>query len=139
MDKITLHGVVQIVGIDNLTVQKTVLGPADLAGALLVDQEKAAELLRLNLKETGELLEIHGSVKSEVRLDGWGPHVGLDLVHEDLEVVLDWVDVELWVVKVWWSWGDELWTGSAEELLVDWEGLFATALELQELVAVLLT
>ena len=139
VDKITLHGVVQVVGINNFTVQKTVLGPADLAGALLVDQEEAAELLRLNLEETGELFEIHGGVKSKVRLDGWGPHVGLDLVHEDLEVVLDWVDVELWVVEVWWSWGDELWAGSAEELLIDWEGLLATALELQELVAILLT
>lgn len=139
VDKITLHGVVQVVGIDNLTIQKTVLRPADLAGALLVDQEEAAELLRLNLEETGKLLEVHGGVKSKVRLDGWGPHVGLDLVHEDLEVVLDWVDVELWVVKVWWGWGDELWAGSAEEFLVDWERFLATALELQELVTVLLT
>lgn len=139
VDEITLHGVVQVVGIDNLAVQKTILGPAGLTGALLVDQEEAAELLGLDLEETSELLKIHGGVKSKVRLDGWGPHVGLDLVHEDLEVVLDWVNVELWVIKVWWSWGDECWAGSAEELLVNWEGLLATALELQELVTVLLT
>ncbi len=134
----TLHGVVEVIHVNNLTIQQSVLSPSSLSAALLVNQKEAAKLLRVNLEETSKLLQVHGGVEAEVRLDGWRPHVGLDLIHEDLDVVLDWVDVELWVIEVWWSWGDELWAGRAEELLVDWEGLLAAALELEELVTVLL-
>lgn len=53
-------------------------------------------------------------------------------------MVLDWVNVELWVVKVRWSWGDELWASLSEELLVNWKSLLTTALELKKLVTELL-
>lgn len=133
-----MHSVVKIISVDNLSVQKPVLAPSCLSAPLLVDQEEAAELLRINLEEASQLLQVHCGVKPQVRLHGWAPHISLDLVHEDLEVVLNGVHVELWGIEVRRRWGDELGARRAEELLVDWEGLLAAALELEELVAVLL-
>jgi hypothetical protein len=134
----TLHSVIQIVGVDNLTVEETVVGPSDLSASLLVHQQPSSKLLWLNVQESSELLHVHGGVESQVRLDSWAEHVGLDLIHEDGKVVLERVNVELWVLKVWWGWGDELGARAAEKLLEDWKRLWATTLELQELVAVLL-
>lgn len=133
-----MHSVIKVISVDNLSVQKSVLAPSSLSAPLLVDQEEAAELLRLNLEEASQLLQVHRGVESQVRLHSWAPHVGLDLVHEDLEVVLNGVHVELWGIEVGRCWGDELGARGAEKLLVDWEGLLAAALELEELVTVLL-
>lgn len=110
-----------------------------MPSSLLGDQEPRSELLGLHLKETRKLVEIHGGVEAEVRLDGGAPHVGLDLIHEDSEVVLNGVNVGLGVLKVRRNGGDELGARCAEELLEDGKRLGSTALELEKLVAVLLT
>lgn len=133
-----MHGIVEIVGADDLTVQEAVLGPSDLSASLLVDQQPCAQLLRLDVEEAGQLGQVHGGVQAEVRLDRGVPHVRLDLVHEDGQVVLEGVHVELGVVEVGRRGRDELRAGRAEQLLVDGQSLGATSLQLQELVAVLL-
>jgi len=81
---------------------------SDLSTPLLVDEQVAAKSLGVDLQETGELLDIHGGVKLEVAANHWAVHVVLDLLHEDGSVVVDRVNVDRRVVKVWWSWSDEL-------------------------------
>jgi len=134
----TLQSVVKVANVDELALQKAVVGPAKLLGALLVDKKPRTELLGLDVKETSQLLKVHGGVQLEVRLDGGAPHVGLDFVHEDGQVVLDRVDVGLGLVKVGGHGRDELRAGGAEELLEEGEGVGAALLQLEKLVAVLL-
>lgn len=115
----TLQGIVKIADVDQITLEQALVLPSQLLGALLGDQEPRSEHLGLDLKEASQLGKIHSSVKAEVRLDGRGPHGGLDLVHEDGQVVLDGVDVGLGVVEIRGNGGDELGAGSSEELLED--------------------
>lgn len=136
----TLQSVIQIADIDEFTVQQAALfGPAQLLGALLRHQQPRAELLRLHLEESSQLLQVHGRVQAQVRLDGRAPHVGLDLIHKDRQVVVFGIDVGLWVVEVWGHGRDEVRAGVLEQLLEDGKGLGSTALQLEQLVAVLLT
>lgn len=136
----TLQSVVQVADIDHFTVQQAALfGPAQLLGALLRYQEPRAELFRLNLEESSQLLQVHGRVQAQIRLDGRAPHVGLDLIHKDRQVVILGVDVGLRVVEVWGHWGNEVRAGVLEQLLEDGKGLGSAALQFEELVAVLLT
>lgn len=134
-----LESIVKVANVDKLTIEQTLILPAQLLSSLLGNQEPRSELLGLHLKETSELVKVHGSVEAEVRLNGGAPHVGLDLVHEDSEVVLNRVDVGLGVLEVWGNGGDELGARCAEELLKDGERLGSTTLELEKLVTVLLT
>lgn len=136
----TLQSVVQIADIDHFTVQQAALfRPAQLLGALLRHQEPGAELLRLNLEESSQLLQVHGRVKTQIRLNRRAPHVGLDLIHEDRQVVVLGVDVGLWVVEIWGHGGDKVRAGVLEQLLEDGKGLGSAALQLEQLVAILLT
>lgn len=134
----TLHSVVKVARVHDLTIQKTTLSVPNLSAPLLVDQQPAPESLWVNLKEARKLGQVHGSVELQVASNHWAVHVVLDLLHEDGEVVLNRVDVEVRVVEVWWGWGDEPWAGGAEELLEDWKSLWTTPLHLGELLAVLL-
>jgi len=133
----TLHGVVEITSLDDIAIQQTTLGPPYLPTSLLVDEQPAPQLLGLDFEETSKLLEVHGGVELEVALDGRRHHVVLNLVHENAEVVLDRVDVDLWVVKVGRGWADELGASGAEELLEQGKGVRATTLQPVELFAVL--
>lgn len=135
----TLHGVVEVAGRNDVTLKQAALVPPNLLVPLLVDEQPTPQLLRLNLEEASELLQVHGGVELEIALDGGRHHVVLDVVHEDLEVVLDGVNVDLWVVKVGRGGADELGAGGAEQLLEQGQRLGATALQLVELLAVLLT
>lgn len=139
VDQVVLKSVVEIVGDSRLAIQETTVDPADLAAALLVNEQPRAELLGGHLEETCKFLEVHGSVELEVRADGGVEQGVLDLVHEDGGVVVDGVDVGGWVVEVGRSGVDELRAGRAEELLEDGQGLGATLLHAVELLAVLLT
>lgn len=134
----TLHGVVEVAGLDNVAVQQTALGPPYLPAPLLVDEQPAPQLLGLNLEEARELLQIHGGVELEVALDRGRHHVVLDLVHEDAQVVLDGVNVDLWVVKVGRRGADELGAGAAEQLLEERKRVGPAALQPVKLLAVLL-
>lgn len=133
-----MHGVVQILGVDDIAVEQTTLGVSDLSAPLLVDEEPLSERLGLDLEETSELLDVHGGVQLEVAADHWAPHVVLDLFHEDGKVVLDGINVDLRVVEVWWGRGDEPRAGSTEKLLEDGQGLGATTLHADKLFTVLL-
>lgn len=66
MDQVILKGVVEVVGDGGVTLKQATFDPADLAAALLVDKQPGAELLRLDLEETGQLLEIHSSIELQV-------------------------------------------------------------------------
>lgn len=134
----SLQSVVKVADVDQLAVQETLVLPSQLLGALLGHQEPRSQLVGLHLEEASQLGEIHGGVEAEVRLDGGAVHVGLDLVHEDGQVVLHGVNVGLGVVKVRRNGGDELGAGAAEQLLKDGQRLGAAALHLEQLVAVLL-
>ena len=133
----TLHSVVEVAGLNDITIQQTTLGPPYLPAPLLVDEQPAPQLLWLNLQKSSELLQVHGSVELEVALDGRRHHVVLDLVHEDAEVVLNGVNVDFWVVEVGRCGADELGAGGAEELLKEGKRLGAAALQPVELLAVL--
>ncbi|KAJ8104962.1 hypothetical protein OPT61_g10469 [Boeremia exigua] len=134
----TLHGVVEVAGGANVALEQTTLVPLDLLVPLLVDEQPTPQLLGLDLEEASELLQVHGGVELEVALDGGRHHVVLDVIHEDPEVVLDGVDVDLWVVKVGRCGADELGAGGAEQLLEQGQRLGAAALQLVELLAILL-
>jgi hypothetical protein len=138
VDQVVLQSVVEIVGNSRLTLKQSTFNPADLTASLLVDEQPAAELLGLNLEETGELLKVHGGVELEVGADGGVEQGVLDLIHEDGGVVVDGVDVGGRVLEVGRSGGDELGAGGAEQLLEDGECLGATLLHAQELLTVLL-
>lgn len=62
VDKIFLERVVEVIGVNRLTLQQAALDPANLATALLVDEQPRAELVGLDFEEPGELLEVHGGV-----------------------------------------------------------------------------
>lgn len=138
VDQVVLERIVQIIGDNRLALQQAALDPAHLAAALFVDQEPRAELLRLDLEEPGQLLEVHGGVEFQVRADGRVEQGVLDLVHEDGGLVVDRVDVERRVVEVRRRRADELGAGGSEELLKQRNGLGAAVLETVELLAVLL-
>ena len=138
VDQVILKSVVKVVGDDGVTLQQTTLDPADLAAALLVDEQPGAELVRLDLEETGQLLQVHGGVELQVGADGGVEQGVLDLIHEDGGVVVDGVDVVGRVVEVRRSGADELGAGGAEQLLEDGQGLGAATLHAVELLAVLL-
>lgn len=123
---------------DHVSLQQATLAPPCLSVPLLVDEQPAPELLGLDLKETGQLFEIHCGVELEVALDGGRHHVVLDLVHEDAQVVLDRVHIHLWIVKVRGSGTNELGAGSPEQLLEEWKSIRSTALQPVKLLAVLL-
>lgn len=133
-----MQSIVKVADVDQLAVQETLVLPSQLLGALLGHQEPRSQLVRLHLEEASQLGEVHGGVEAEVGLDGGAVHVGLDLVHEDGQVVLHGVNVGLGVVKVRRNGGDELGAGAAEQLLKDGQRLGAAALHLEQLVAVLL-
>lgn len=139
MNQITFNSVVKVICVNNLAVQERTLGPPNLSAALLVNEQPGAQLLWLDLKESSELLKIHCSVELEVRLHCGVEECVLDLIHEDGSVVVDGVDVELWVIEIRWGGVDELGAGRAEELLEEREGLGTATLEAEELLAVLLT
>ena len=139
VDQVVLKSVVEIVGDSRLAIQETTVDPADLAAALLVNEQPRAELLGGHLEETCKFLEVHGGVELEVRADGGVEQGVLDLIHEDGGVVVDGVDVGGWVVEVGRSGVDELRAGRAEELLEDGQSLGATLLHAVELLSVLLT
>jgi hypothetical protein len=134
-----LHGVVEIVGGDNITVKQTTLSVSNLLASLLVDQQPSSQGVGVNLEETSQLLDVHGGVELQVRSDSRAPHVVLDLLHEDGKVVLDGVNVDRRVLKVRRSGRDESGAGLAEELLKDGERLGATELHASKLLTVLLT
>lgn len=117
MDEVVIQSVVEVVGADDFALEQTPLDPADLAAALLVDQQPRAELLGLDFEETGELLEVHGGVQLEVRADGGVEQGVFDLVHEDGGLVVDGVDVDGRVVKVRRGGANELGASRAEEFL----------------------
>lgn len=133
----SFHSVVEITAVNNVSVQQSTLGPPNLPVPLLVDEQPTSQLLRLDFQEASQFLQVHGGVELEVTLDGGRHHVVLDLVHEDAEVVLDRVNVDLWVVEVGRSGADELGAGGAEELLEERKGIGSTALQPVELLAVL--
>lgn len=135
----SLKGIVEIADVDPFTVQETLVRPAQLLGALLVDKQVRAELLGLDIEEACQLLQIHSRVQAEVRANSRVPHVGLDLVHEDGQVVLDGVNVGLGVLEIRGNGRDELGARSPEQLLEDGKRLGTTALQLEKLVAILLT
>lgn len=139
VDKVVLQSVVEVVGVDRLALQKTTLNPAHLTAALLVDEEPRAELLRLDLQEASQLLQVHGGVELQVGADGRVVQGVLNLIHEDGGVVVNRVDVEGRVLEVGRSGADELGAGRTEELLEQRKGLGATMLQAVELLAVLLT
>ena len=139
MQTYTLHSVVEIADVHQLAVQEAVVSPAQLLGALLVNQQPRTKLLVLYIEETSKLVQIHGRVQAEVGLEGRAPHIRLHLVHEDGQVVLDGVDVGRRVVEIWGHGGDELGARRPEELLEDGERVRTALLELQQLIAVLLT
>lgn len=62
----TLQSIVEVAGVDPLALQKAALGPANLLGPLLINEEHSAELIGLDIEEAGELLEVHGGVQAEV-------------------------------------------------------------------------
>ncbi len=139
MDEIPLHGVVQVIRVDHLPIQQTALAPPNLPAPLLVNEQPAAELLRLDLEKASQLLQVHGGVKFEVRFDGGIPHRVLHFFHEDAEMVLDGVDVDLGVVEVGRGGADEFGAGRAEEVFEEREGVRSASLQSVELVAVLLS
>lgn len=136
MDQIADHGIIQLIPIHDVPVQESALAPADLTTALLVDHQPAAQLIRLDLQEAGQLLQVHGGVEFEVGFEGGGGHGGADVGHEDGQVVLDRVHVHGRVVEVGRGRGDEFGAGGAEVFLEEGEGVRAAALEPGELVAV---
>ena len=138
MDEVSLNRIVEISSIDNISFKETALNPPQLTVTLLVDQQPRAELVRLNLEEASKLLEVHGRVELEVRLDGRVEDGVAHLVHENGRVVVQRVDVQRGVVKVRRRGADELGAGGAEEFLEDGEGFGAAALHTDELLAVLL-
>lgn len=133
-----MEGVIKVADVDELTIEEAVLLPAKLLRPLLRHQKCRSELIRLDLEEASQLVEVHSSVEPQVGLDGRSPHIGLDLIHEDGEVVLNGVDVGLRVVEIRGHGRDELRAGGAEELLKDGKRLRSTTLQLEHLVAVLL-
>ena len=133
-----MHGVIQIGAVDDVTVEQTTLAPSDLTRALLVDEQPGSERLGLDVEEAGELLKVHGSVELEVASHRGRPHVVADLVHEDGDVVVDRIDIDLGVVKVGRGRVDELGARGPEQLLEDGQALGAAALHARELLAVLL-
>ena len=138
MDQVVFKGIVEIVGIDGLSLQEAALNPADLTATLLVDQQPRAELLRLDLEEASQFLQIHGGVQFQVRADGGVEKGVLDLIHEDGSLVVDRVNVEGWIVEVRRSGADELGAGRSEEFLEERNSLGATVLETDELFTILL-
>lgn len=137
LNEITVKGKVEIGGVDNLALSQATLSPFDLSASLLENEQLRAKGFWVNLQEAGEFLEIHGGVKLEIGLDGWGEDGVLDVSHEDGEMVGGWVDVDGWVLEIWWDRRDELGTGSKEELLEDWERFWSTTLHAGVLVSVL--
>ena len=135
----SLQSVVEIANVDQLAVEKTLVLPSQLLGALLGHQEPRSQLLRLDLEEASELVQVHGGIESQVRLDGGAPHVGLDLIHENSQMVLDGVNIGLGVLEVRRDGRNELGAGSSEEIFEDGQRLGAATLQLEQLVAVLLT
>lgn len=138
MNQVLLKYVVQFVRDNGLTLKQAALDPADLATALLVNQQPGAEFLGLDLEEAGELLQIHRSVEFQVGPDGGVEEGVSDLIHEDGGVVVNGVDVEGRVVEVGRGRADELGAGGAEEFLEERQGLGAAALEADELFTVFL-
>ena len=136
MNEIALHRIIEIVRIDDITIEQGALGPADLSAALLVDEQPGAQFLGLEFEEAGQLLQVHGGVEFEVGFDGGVPHGVLDLLHEDGEVVVDGVDVEVRVFEVGRGRADEFGAGGAEEVFEQGQGVGPAALEPVELVAV---
>lgn len=132
------HSVVEIAAVDNLAIEQTALAPPQLPVPLLVDEQPAPELLRVDFQKAGKLLQVHGRVKLEVTLDGGRHHGVLHLVHEDAEVVLDGVNVDFRVVEVRRSGVDELGASGAEKLLEERQVLRPAALQPVELLSVLL-
>jgi len=135
----SLHGIVEVVGSDDITVKQTTLGVSNLLASLLVDQQPSSQGVGINLEEASQLLDIHCGVQLQVRTDSRAPHVVLDLLHEDRKVVLDGVDIDRRVLKVRRSGRDESGAGLAEELLEDGERVGATELHAGKLLTVLLT
>ena len=81
--------VVKVADVDQIAIQQPVLLPPKLLRPLLGNQQPRSQLLGSDLEEAGQLVQIHCSVQPQVRLDCATPHVRLDLIHEDGQVVLD--------------------------------------------------
>ena len=116
MYQIPLHRVVQLVAIHNLPIQQAPFAPPHLPTPLLVHEQPASQLLRLDVQEPGEFLQIHGRVELEVGFVSGGEHVISHLLHEDGKMVVHGVDVDGGVVVIGGRRGYELGGGGAEEL-----------------------
>lgn len=117
----TLHRIIQIVRIDDITIQQTTLRPPNLSTPLFIDQQPPPQSLRVDLQKPRQLLQIHGGVQFQITSHGRREHVRLDLVHEDGQMMLDGVDVDLRIIKVRRGGDDEFRTGGAEKLLEEWQ------------------
>lgn len=138
MDEIVFERIIEVIGVDRLALQQAAFDPPHLTTALLVNEQPRAEPVGLDLEEAGQLLEVHGGVQLEVGADCGVEQGILDLVHEDGGLVVDGVDVDGRVVKVWRRGADELGAGGAEEFLEERERLGPAVLQAMQLFAVLL-
>jgi hypothetical protein len=133
----SLHGIVEIVGSYNITIKQTALVVLDLLASLLVDQQPTPQCVGINLEEASQLFNVHCRVQLEVAADSRAPHVVLDLIHKDGQVVLDGVHVDVGIVKVRRCGRDEAGAGLAEEIFKDGQRLGATELHASKLLTVL--
>lgn len=138
MYQVALHRIIQVTPIDNLSIQQRPLTPPYLPTPLLVDQQPAPQLLRLDFQKPSELFEVHGRVELEVGFDGRRVHVGANFGHEDRAVVVYGVDVDLWVLKIGVCRGDELGARRAEELFEEGKRFWSPTLQTNELISILL-
>ena len=91
----------------------------DLPRSLLIDEQPAPQRIGIDFQKPGQLGQVHGGIELEVAADRRRPHVVLHLLHEDREMVLNGIDVEMRVVEVRRRGRDELRARGAEELLED--------------------
>ena len=138
MDQVPLNRIVQLGPIHHLPLEQPAITPPHAATPLLIHQQPTPQLLRFDLEEAGQLVEVHCRVELEVGLDGRVEEGVFHLVHEDGGLVVDGVDVEGGVVEVGRGGRDEFRTGGAEELFEQRQRVGPAALEARELLAVFL-
>ena len=119
MDEISFDSIVKVTKVDYLTLQESTIIPSNLSASLLVDEKPASKYFGFDVDETCEFVQVHCAIKLQVRLDGWVEEGGLDLIHKDVGMVVDGVNVERWVIEIRGNRRDELRAGSLEELFID--------------------